>query len=213
MKREERSNLYSFCIQEHKNDRYWHKMLACSTVVLCSHKTWPGNTFFVIVERSLFIGGEINLYAPKSLIYSRPLRSHVRTHNPHKGKTVLSSGLVWKVFLSVETWTEQLNFGVVWFPHQSKETWGSESGPMAEQEGGEWGSWRKGAIPHQQALSPPEVYECVCVLLSRRRRCAGVWSGEWQSQRSSCSKCFKKNKKTKQADIIYPRINFGKVRI
>lgn len=36
---------------------------------------------------------------------------------------------------------------------------------MTKQEGGESGSWRKGAIPHQQALSPPEVYECVCVFL------------------------------------------------
>lgn len=209
MKRKERSNLYSFCKQEHKNDLYWHKMLACSTVVLCSHKTccWPVNTFFVIVERSLFIGGEINVYVPKSLIYSRPLRSHVRTHNPHKGKTVLSPGLildcVWKVFLSVETWTEQLNFGVVWFPHQRKETW-------AEQEGGERGSWRKGAIPHQQALSPPEVYECVCVIESEEEVCRGVVRG-MAKPTVQLFKMFQK--KQKQADILYPRINFGKVRI
>lgn len=50
---------------------------------------------------------------------------------------------------------------------------------MAEQEGGESRGWRKGAIPHKQALSPPEVWECVS--LRWRRRCAGVWSGEWQS--------------------------------
>lgn len=52
---------------------------------------------------------------------------------------------------------------------------GREFGSEWDQEGGMVG---KGAIPHQQALSPPEVCECASASLGWRRRCAGVRSGE-----------------------------------
>lgn len=120
---------------------------------------------------------------------------------PHKGKT--SAFLRFLIKLCMKCHPEcgnWLKFGVVLFPSTSKEKWESELGPMTKQEGGELGSWRKGAIPHQQALSPPEVYECVCLCVclgDEEEVCRGVVRGIAQPT-VQLFKMFKRRKRKKR---------------
>lgn len=95
-------------------------------------------------------------------------------------KTALSSDLtldcVWKVLLSVETWTEQLSVGVVLFPQWGKEKWRSEYGPMAKQEGGEWASKR--GRSHINRLFHLQRCVTVCVIEAEEEVvCRGVVRG------------------------------------
>lgn len=79
---------------------------------------------------------------------------------------------VWKVLLSVETRTEELSAGVVTpTPSEGQGEVGKRvsAGLWPDgKEGSEWGAARE---PHQQALSPPEVCDCV------RHWGGGGWGG------------------------------------
>lgn len=171
IKRRKLNNLYSYCIQEHKIPLYWNKKLAGSTVLLCSYKTccWPGNTFFVVVERSV-----INPF--RRAVTTQ--HDHTWTHYPHTQeentdfveflyRTVYErSSSVWKV--------EHGNWILVWPDSLTRaRRSGEESVDLwLKRKEGNKGGQRRGAIQHQQALSPTEV----CVSMRWRRRCAGVWS-------------------------------------